>query len=86
MNPHSAKIVVTNDRKNSQVLYIEPWGEDYTLRASESMDIVAFGTAALPWFNIVESDRATQIYIENCTDFVVYQNGEEVHCGHNRGR
>ena len=82
----SAKIVITNGRQSSQVVYIEPWGEDYTLLAGESLDVIALGRVIAPWFNVVESDNNIQVYIEgDSTEFAVYQGGLRVRCGHNRG-
>lgn len=89
MDSPAAKIGVINSRDCSQsrVVYVEPWGEDYTLLPGEELEIVATGPNSPPWFNVVEWDQATSVYIEgDCADFAVYQAGQRLECGHNRGR
>jgi hypothetical protein len=84
----TAKLGVINscDSAGPRVVYVEPWGEDYTLRPGEELVIVATGRASPPWFNVVEYDGATSVYIEgHCPGFAVYQDGRRVECGHNRG-
>ena len=88
MNELSAKLGVRNDGKSSRVIYIEPWGEDYTLRRGESMEVLAIGKTASPWFAVVESEEGMQVYVEGDrgVDVTVWQAGVQVHCGHNRGQ
>ena len=88
MTDLQAKLRVRNDGTSSRVVYIEPWGEDYTLRAGESIEVGASGKTALPWITVVESGGTTQVYVEGdrAVDFVVSQGGVPVRCGHNRGQ
>jgi hypothetical protein len=88
MNELRAKIGVHNQRQSSRVIYIEPWGEDYTLRSGESIEVVVIGKTGLPWFAVVESDEAMRVYVEGDrdVDFTVWQGGALVQCGHNRGQ
>ena len=86
MSKPTAKFVVTNDYKSSRVVYVEPWGEDYTLSAGESIEVIAVDNASAPWFNVIESDKGTLLYIEGgASDFMVYQGETRLQCGHNRG-
>jgi hypothetical protein len=79
-----AKITIANSRETDRLVFVEPWGELYTLHPKKSMDLVAFGETEAPWFTLVETDEATQIYIEKCVDFVACQPGERISCGHSR--
>ena len=66
----TTKIGIWNDQNatRSRVIYVEPWGEDYTLLPDEKLEIVAdSGADDIPWFDIVESNDATQVYCESKT-------------------
>ena len=84
----TAKIGFRNSRKDGQpiTIYVEPLAEDFTLSASEELEIVTRGNGLLPWFNVVEWGAETQVYLEdvNPTDFVVTQKGQQLRCGHNK--
>lgn len=85
----TTRIGIINDSSNqsSRVVYVEPWGEDYTLLPGEELEIIADSNAKeMPWFNVVESYGATSVYCENTSEYVVLQDGRELECGHNRGR
>jgi hypothetical protein len=84
MHRFSAKLGVWNSRKAPQVVAVEPWGNDYTLLPGEKLEVVAFGESAMPWFNVVEWDGATQVYCEDMVDFKVVQGDRELECGHQR--
>ena len=87
MNRPTAKIVVTNNLNRSLVVYVEPWGEDYTLLSEEYMEVIAVGTASAPWFSIVESNAGTLLHIEgDAVESTVYQGETRLECGHNRVR
>jgi hypothetical protein len=79
-----SRLGVSNSRSMPHVVAVEPWAFDYTLLPGEELVIVAFGDNELPWFNVVESDGATQVYCENTADFKVMQKNRELECGHNR--
>jgi hypothetical protein len=63
---------------------VEPWGEDYTLLPQEELEIMIHYEAELPWFHLVERDHSTQVYIETCNEFEIYQKGDRLECGHKR--
>lgn len=84
MAEFTTKLGISNRRSRSWVVYVEPWGEDYTLLPGESLEILAQGEGAMPWFNVVERDNATQVYFEETNDWSVYCEGRPVECGHNR--
>ena len=80
----STKFGFSNNRAIPHVVYVEPWGEDFTLMPGEELEIVAFSRGPAPWFYTVESDEGSQIYCNETDDFKVCQNGRELICGHNR--
>lgn len=82
--PFTARFGVENKRKVYHEVHVEPWACDYTLMPEEKLEILAFGNDAIPWFEAVEWDRASQIYCYNANDFKVVQNGIELELGHNR--
>lgn len=84
MYPYSSKLGVLNARKSPQVVAVEPWANDYTLLHDEELEVIAFGDAAVPWFNVVEWDGTTQVYCEDTVDFKVVQGDRELACGHQR--
>ena len=86
MGTHETKIGVSNHFQGDRphVVCVEPWGEDYTLLPHEELTIIARGSHAVPWFHLVESEGATQVYCEDTDDFEVLQGGRPIACGHKR--
>jgi len=84
MATRQAKLGVRNSRKQPQVVIVEPDANDYTLLPGQELQIIAFGDVAQPWFNIVEWDGTTQVYLEDAVDYKVMQGIQELLCGHNR--
>ena len=84
MHPFQAKLGVWNARKAPHLVAVEPWGSDYTLLPDEKLEVIAFGKAAVPWFNVVEWDGNTQVYCEDTTTFKVVLGDRELKCGHQR--
>ena len=84
MSNFTSKIGVSNSRLGPHVIAIEPWANDYTLFPGEELVVIAFGSAAAPWFNVVEWDDTTQICCEDTSDFKVVQGDKELECGHQR--
>jgi hypothetical protein len=85
-----AKIGVSNDEPQLRVVWVEPWPDDYTLLPGESLEIHVRSSVAQPWFNVVETDRNTQVYVElPPSDLMnakveVYQGTQLLSVGHNR--
>jgi hypothetical protein len=81
-----SRILIGNELRSgkARVVYVEPWGRDYTLLAGEELEIFAFGDERLPSFGIVELDGQTQVYCDHTWEAVVHQGGEEIQCGHKR--
>ena len=88
MSEFEMRLRVCNGRKDgrSQVVYIEPFGEDYTLLAEESLEIVVTESGPTPSITLDESENATSVYFDTGHHFEVYQGGQPIKCGHNRGR
>jgi hypothetical protein len=79
-------IHLTNRHKSPMVVYIEPWGEDYTLLPDEAVQLLPIGNSCASYLNWVQNaDGCIQVYAEgDCTSIVVYQDGTELSCGHQR--
>lgn len=84
MTSSCAKLFISNKRDIPHVVAVEPWGEDFTLLPGETLEVVAFGVEATPWFHLVEWDGESQVYCEETLDFKVLQCGVQLECGHNR--
>ena len=85
-----AKIGVSNDEQQLRVIWVEPWPNDFTLLPGESLEIHVRSSTAQAWFNVVETDRNMQIYVElPPSDLMsavveVYQGTQMLQSGHNR--
>jgi len=79
-------IHLTNCRKSPMVVYTEPWGRDYTLLPEETFQILAIGSSPASYLHWNENENdCIQVYAEgDCTEILVYQDGTELHCGHQR--
>jgi hypothetical protein len=84
MSRHSSKISFANRRSVPLLIVVEPWAYDFTLMPGEALDIVGYSDRVAPWFYVVESDDASQVYCEECDIFDVLQEGVLLECGHKR--
>ncbi len=88
MTSFSSKIVLTNDTSHSRMIWVEPWGGDFTLLPGKTFDIVATDANELPYFTVVEREDGTQVFVETSnpmqSDYTVTQDGERVAAGSNR--
>jgi len=80
------KIVIDNNSDKPLTISLEPWGEDYTLRAKEAVEIITEDCGQDFHFSIVYEVDYIAVYAEgNDNEYPrVYKNGEEVECGYNR--
>jgi hypothetical protein len=78
------KVVVSNDSDELKTLMLEPWGEDYVMKPKDEFEIIEEDVEDV-YFHIVYSDYIA-VYVEGTGNSYprVYQNGEELECGHNR--
>lgn len=82
---HSARLRVHNSTPMPRIVWVEPWGEDYTLLPGEELEIMARNEAEQPYFTLVEWPQSTQVYLEGVSDdYEVLQDGSRLGCGHNR--
>src|SRR5688572_5177211 len=92
-----ARMQVHNSRGKPHTVFVEPWGEDFTLLESEMLEIVARSEPCgkcvppgagdgteVPWFAVVECPEGTQVYLEATAGYDVLQSGKVLKCGHNR--
>ncbi|MCB9925404.1 MAG: hypothetical protein H6822_24815 [Planctomycetaceae bacterium] len=79
-------ISIWNDRSRPHIVWIEPWGEDYTILSGEKFIISTVGSDADtgPWFALVETGGNTQVYVERGSYPQVELDGVQLECGHNR--
>ena len=86
--PFTIRMDVTNDGAEPLVLWVEPWAHDFTLAAGQSFALVATSETDVPYFaqRTCGTSRDVVIYLEGPDDisFKVLENGQELHCGHNR--
>jgi hypothetical protein len=80
----TGKIAVSNSTKRPHIVWVEPWGEDYTLLPGEQLEIICREDSEQPWFHVVENEESSQVYIERGQDFEVLQESKRLYCGHNR--
>jgi len=84
MAKFTGKIGVSNNTKRPRIVWLEPWGEDYTLLPGEQLDIVCHDDSEQSWFHVVEHEESTQVYVEGGGYPDVIQSGQRLACGHNR--
>lgn len=80
------EIAIWNDRPALHIVWIEPWGRDYTMLPKQKLIVTTTGSATEsgPWFSLVETEGNTQVYVERGDDPLVEVDGVPVECGHNR--
>lgn len=82
---HSIK--VSNERREPLTVWLEPWGEDYTLLPDETFDVVAEGASPDFYFDMACNEKDVLVYAEgDCTCVFVLRDGDALECGHNRER
>jgi hypothetical protein len=81
--PRMSKMVVENESQRPWIIWVEPWAEDFTLLPGERLEIISQGDSAQPWFQVVEQEQSTQVYVMG-GDYDVLQNGTRLQGGHNR--
>lgn len=80
----TSRIGVCNEFARPLIIWLEPWGEDYTLPPEEEVEIVAKDVDEAFHFMILMGEEV-KIYAEGqVVDIGVYQNGRLLECGHNR--
>ena len=81
----SNRIDIRNDRQYPVTVWVEPWGEDYTLLPGESYSFTAATPAEGFHYSINWQDRDMQLYADvGCEEVLATHNSVELSCGHNR--
>lgn len=82
---YSARISIENNTDRPRIVWVEPWGEDFTLRPKEELEILARDGSEPLWFQVIEYNEGCQVYIDgsNC-HYDVRQEGQVIQCGHQR--
>jgi hypothetical protein len=66
-------------------LWLEPWGEDYTLLPDETVEVVAKDAKKSFYFHVVNIVEGVQVYAEGtCGSVSVFHNGKLLERGYNR--
>jgi hypothetical protein len=83
-----SRLKVINSRSSPFTVWVEPWGEDFTLLPEEDLTVFAKSPAKEPCFALVQLESGVQVYVEgqDIVDFSVIQDGIELECGHNRNQ
>ena len=84
-NPIVTSFAYRNDTKEPQVVYVEPWGCDYTISPGEQLRVQAEGIGEMPHFDLQHSVDGLQLWCESTDATEVFVDGSPVACGHNRG-
>ncbi len=80
----TSQLEFSNSHPVPHVVYVEPWGEDFTLLPGEALEVHAYSCGTTPHFHIIASAGGTQVYCEGADTFKVIQDGAELACGHRR--
>jgi hypothetical protein len=74
-----------NDTARPIVVFVEPWGADYTAMPGQQLRVLAQGEGdARPHFELHQSEDGVQLWCESSCAYEVFMDGIEVECGHNR--
>ena len=86
MSSITLRIKISNNHPSFITLSLEPWGEDYGMFPNDEFEIIAEDADETCYFHIVYEDKVIFVYAEGKANYYprVYQNGEELDCGHNR--
>jgi hypothetical protein len=80
-----SSIRISNDQGVPVTVWLEPWGEDYTLLPGEEYRFTALGAGPEFYFHLSWQARDLQLYPEGEFQDVTAQHGEmEIYCGHHR--
>ncbi|MCC6301745.1 MAG: hypothetical protein IT489_02975 [Gammaproteobacteria bacterium] len=84
----TTRMDTTNDGKEPLVLYVEPWGHDFTLAPGQTFTLVASSEVDMPYFaqSIQGGAGDVAVYLEGPNDisFAVLEGQRELACGHGR--
>ena len=73
-----------NETEQLRTMYLEPWGEDYWMRPSEEMDIVARTNDDQLYFQ-VDYGQEMKVWVEGqIEDICVFSGGARVEGGYQR--
>ena len=79
------RIDIKNEREYAVTVWVEPWGEDYTLLPGENYSFTASTPAEGFYFSTHWQDRDILLWAEaGCEEVLATDNAVELFCGHNR--
>lgn len=66
-------------------MFLEPWGEDYTLLPNDTFEIIAEAPSKNFYCHICFDKENVLVYVEgDFKNLAVVQDGNQLKCGHNR--
>lgn len=75
-----SRLVIRNDFERNLTLYLEPWGEIYTLLPEDEFEILAEGIDESFYFNVDAGDEVMVWSYGQLENIGVYQKGELLEC------
>ena len=87
MHSQLHRFKITNDGSGGLLLFVEPWGSDYTLQVGDTFELVIEGSSPDSHFHLFYGQTKVVMYAEgDCTGVVVYRNGKQLESGLNRAK
>ncbi len=80
----STRLQVLNQTVKPRTVWVEPWGEDFTVLPGDRLEIIAHNGSEAPGFSVVEGSVSTEVFLEAASSFEALHNGTRVQCGFNR--
>ncbi len=80
------KLLISNNSNKPLLISLEPWGEDYTLKLKEEVEIIADDCEKDFYYHVVYENNYVAVYAEGKGNEYprVYSKGVELECGYNR--
>jgi hypothetical protein len=83
--PAATPFTYQNDTAHPVVVYVEPWGADYTVLPGQQLRVLAEGRSQeRPHFQLHHGAEGLQLWCESTCAHEVFVDGMAVDCGHNR--
>jgi hypothetical protein len=88
MGENAVRLSLRNDTKRPRVVWVELWGDDYTLLAGESLELIVGGRTNTPALDLELGDDWVKVILapdgETFGDYVAHQNGVVLESGYQR--
>ena len=79
------RLTITNDGSKPIILYVEPWGRDYTLLPQDTLDLVMESASSNSHFHVQYGHSSLTVFAEgDPIEVSASQDGKVLDVGHNR--